>query len=58
MTDPLTDKSRWTLRGERFKTPGFFVDGMRTLIRETFGDDFADALEADMPSPYGTLDDE
>jgi hypothetical protein len=56
MINPLEDDSRWTLRGARFDTPSFLVEEMRKLFRGCYGDEVADAMEATIPPPYGTLD--
>jgi hypothetical protein len=55
MTNPLDDNSRWTIIGPRFETPKSMVDEFRQLIRELYGDEFADAIETTIPPPYGTL---
>jgi hypothetical protein len=52
--DPLIDTSRWIMLGSRFDTPAFLVEGLRAMFREHYGDEFADAMEAMIPPPYGT----
>jgi hypothetical protein len=54
-SDPLTDTSRWTLIGSRLETPQFLIDEMRAMFRDCYGDEIADAMEAIIPPPYGTL---
>lgn len=55
MINPINDDSRWTVLSARFETPPFIVDSMKTLLREAYGDELADALEATIPPPHGTL---
>jgi hypothetical protein len=54
-TDPLTDTSRWTVLAGRFDTPQILIDATRKLFRDHYGDEIADAMEATIPPPYGTL---
>ncbi len=55
MNNPFDDTSKWTFVVSRFDTPQFLIDGMRQLIRQAYGDEFANAMEATIPPPYGTL---
>lgn len=55
MTNPLDDTSRWTLMSPRYETPSFIAESMKQMFREAYGDEAADAMEALIPPPYGTL---
>lgn len=52
---PLDDTSRFTIIGPRFDTPSFLAEGMKEMFRGAFGDEVADAMEASIPPPFGTL---
>lgn len=56
MSNPLDDDtSRWVLASARFETPQIIVDDLRDMFRQCFGDEAADAMEASIPPPYGTM---
>lgn len=54
-TNPLDDNSRWSTMSSRYEMPQIIVDEYRKMMREHFGDEVMDAMEAIIPPPYGTL---
>ena len=53
--NPLDDTSRWTIIGARLDVPQILIDMHKQMFRDCYGDEAADAMEASIPPPYGTL---
>lgn len=53
--NPFYDTSKLTMIRSRFEASPFLVDEMKKMMRDVYGDLVADAIEMNMPPPYGTL---